>query len=110
MKRNTLIEHKEVVVICEESGLVSMNYNAPLITLEANARVKHVVLVVTTKSTFTCTNYSKTSHLMEIYNNNKKQVTIVATIIVKFTELVVRTKTQLVKSRNTCLLSLYNLF
>jgi hypothetical protein len=27
MKRNILIKHKEVVVVCEESGLVSMNYN-----------------------------------------------------------------------------------
>jgi hypothetical protein len=27
MKRNTLIEHKEVVVVCEENGLVSLSYN-----------------------------------------------------------------------------------
>jgi hypothetical protein len=27
-----LVEHKEVVVICEESGHVSMNYNALLTT------------------------------------------------------------------------------
>jgi hypothetical protein len=33
MKRNTLIEHKEVVVVCEESGHVSLNYNVILITL-----------------------------------------------------------------------------
>jgi hypothetical protein len=27
MKGNTLIEHKEVVVACEESGFVGLNYN-----------------------------------------------------------------------------------
>jgi hypothetical protein len=27
MMRNTLIKHKEVVVICEESGLIITNYN-----------------------------------------------------------------------------------
>jgi hypothetical protein len=27
MRRNTLIEHKIVVVVCEESGHVSLNYN-----------------------------------------------------------------------------------
>jgi hypothetical protein len=39
MKRNTLIEHKEVVVICEENGPTSMSYNVLLTTLEANVRV-----------------------------------------------------------------------
>jgi hypothetical protein len=28
MTRNTFIKHKEVVMICEESGLVIANYNA----------------------------------------------------------------------------------
>ncbi len=28
MKRDTLIEHKEAVVICEESGPISLSYNA----------------------------------------------------------------------------------
>jgi len=27
MTRNTLIEHKETIVICEESGLIIANYN-----------------------------------------------------------------------------------
>jgi hypothetical protein len=30
MKRDTLIEHKEVVVVCEESGLVTLSYNFPI--------------------------------------------------------------------------------
>jgi hypothetical protein len=32
---NTLIKHKEVVVICEESGLVVTNYNILIIQLES---------------------------------------------------------------------------
>jgi hypothetical protein len=40
MKRNTLIEYKEAIVICEESGHVNpMSYNVMLTTPEANARV-----------------------------------------------------------------------
>jgi hypothetical protein len=38
MKRNTLIEHKEVVIICEESGPISMSYNVLLTTLEVNCK------------------------------------------------------------------------
>jgi hypothetical protein len=56
MSRNTLIEHKEAAIICEESGPISMNYNALLTTLKTNVEVKLVVLVMTSKSTLTCTN------------------------------------------------------
>jgi hypothetical protein len=37
MKRNTLIEHKEVTIVCEESGPISLSYNALLTTPEANS-------------------------------------------------------------------------
>jgi hypothetical protein len=53
MKRNTLIEHKEVVVVCEESGPVSMNNNVLLTTLKANEGVKPIILVVIAKSSLT---------------------------------------------------------
>ncbi len=36
MKRDTLMEHKEAVVVCEGSGHVGLNYNALLTTSEAN--------------------------------------------------------------------------
>jgi hypothetical protein len=39
MKGNTLIEHKEAIIICEESGLVNLSYTL-LTTPKANARVK----------------------------------------------------------------------
>jgi hypothetical protein len=83
MKRNTLIEHKEVVVICEESGPISMSYNVILTTLEVNARVKLVILIVTAKLTLTCTNCGKTDHLMETYHKRKREVSVVLTVIIK---------------------------
>jgi hypothetical protein len=73
MKRNTLIKHKEVAVICEESGHVSLSYNVLLTTLEADVIVKPIVPIVTSKSTLTYTNCSKTSHLVETYLNMKKK-------------------------------------
>jgi hypothetical protein len=59
MKKDTLVEHKEVVV-CEESGHVSLSYNALLTTPKANTIIKPIVHVVTTKSTLACTNCGKT--------------------------------------------------
>jgi len=98
MKRNTLIEHKEVVVVCEESGPISMNYNVLLTTLEVNVGVEPVVLVVIIKSTSTCTNCGKTGHLVETCHNKKIKVLVVPTATVKSTKLVARTKTEPVKS------------
>jgi hypothetical protein len=72
MKRNTLIEHKEVVVICEESGHVSLSYNVLVTTLEVDVVVKPIVPIVITKSTLTYTNCSKTSHLVQTCHNMKK--------------------------------------
>jgi hypothetical protein len=72
MRRNTLIEHKEVVVVCEESGPISLNYNVLLTTPKTNTIVKHVVHVVTTISTLASTNYGKISHSIETYHNQKK--------------------------------------
>jgi hypothetical protein len=59
MKKKTLIEHKEAIVVCEESGRVSLSYNVLLITLKVNTIAKPIVLVVTTKSSLTCTNCGK---------------------------------------------------
>jgi hypothetical protein len=87
MKRNTLIEHKEVVVVCEESGLVNMSYNVLLTTPKANARVRPIVHAMTTKSTLTCTNDGKTDHSMETCHNREKKVLVVPTAIVRSTNL-----------------------
>ncbi len=62
MKQNTLIGHKETVIICEESGLVSLNYNVLLTTLNVNIVTKPLVFVVTTKSTTIYINCGKIGH------------------------------------------------
>jgi hypothetical protein len=59
--------------------------------------VRPIVLVVITKSTLNYTNCGKTGHLMETCHNKKKKVPIAPIIIIKSIELVVKTKTQLVK-------------
>jgi len=101
MKINTLIEHKEVVVVCEESAPISLSYNVLLTTLEVNAIIKLVVLVVTAKSTLTCTNCGKIRHSVETYHKRTKEVPVMPTTIIKFIELITKTKTQLVKSGKT---------
>jgi hypothetical protein len=73
MKRNTLIEHKEVIIVCEESGHVSMNYNVLLTTLEANVGVKLIVPAMITKLALTYTNCGKIDHLVETCHNKKKR-------------------------------------
>jgi hypothetical protein len=90
MKRNTLIEHKKIAILCEERGPVSLNYNALLTTLEANVVVKPIVPTIIVKSTLTCTNCGKIGHLMETCHNKEKEAPIVPTVIVKFTKLIAR--------------------
>jgi hypothetical protein len=71
MKRNILIEHKEAIIVCEESGHVSMSYNVLITTPEANVRVKFLILAMSTKSILTCTNCGNISHSMEACHNKK---------------------------------------
>jgi hypothetical protein len=46
MKWNTLTEHKEAAIICEESGPINLSYNVLLTTPKANIVVKPIVHVV----------------------------------------------------------------
>ncbi len=46
MKKDTLIEHKEVVVVCEENGPINLSYNVLLTTPKANIIVKLVVHIL----------------------------------------------------------------
>jgi 7-cyano-7-deazaguanine synthase in queuosine biosynthesis len=73
MKKDTLIEHKEAIIVCEEKRPVSLNYNVLLTTPKANIIIKHVILIVTTKSTLTCTNCGKTCHTLKTCHNRKKK-------------------------------------
>ncbi len=100
MKKNTLIEHKEDVIVCEESGPVSMSYNALLTTLETNVRVKPVIPTMTAKLALTYTDCGKIGHSMETcHNRKKKKVLVVPTTTIKSIDTVVGTKTQPIKLR-----------
>jgi hypothetical protein len=50
-------KHKEVVVICEESGLVTISYNVILITPNINTTAKTIVTIISTKSLLICINF-----------------------------------------------------
>jgi uncharacterized Zn finger protein len=94
MNRDTLIGHKEAIIVCEESGHVSLNYNVLLTTPKANIIVKSIVLFVIAKSTLTCINCGKIGHTLKTYHNRKRKVPIISTTTIKFTELVATNKTQ----------------
>ncbi len=64
-----MIKHKEVVVVCEENGHVTLNYNVLLTTPKTNTIVKLLVLVVIAKSISTCINCDKIGHTLETYHN-----------------------------------------
>ncbi len=72
LKRNTLIKHKKTIVVCEESGHVSLNYNVLLTTPHVNVVVKHVIPFVIIKSTFTCSNCGKINQSLETCHNRKR--------------------------------------
>ncbi len=59
MKRDTLIEHKEAIVVCEENGVISLNYNVLLTTPHTNTIANPTIHVVKEKLTLTCTNCGK---------------------------------------------------
>jgi hypothetical protein len=73
MKRDILIEHKEAVVVCEESGPISLSYNVLLTTPEANIVTKPRILVIITQSSLTFINCGKTGHTLETCRNMKKR-------------------------------------
>ncbi len=71
MKWNTLIEHQEVVIVCEENGPISLNFNVSLTTPKVNVVVKPIVPIVIAKSTWSYTNCDKTCHILETCHNQK---------------------------------------
>jgi hypothetical protein len=71
MKWFALIEHKKVVIICEENGPVSLKYNILLTMPKANVIAKLIVLIVIAKSIVTYINYGKMCHILETCHNQK---------------------------------------
>jgi hypothetical protein len=96
MKWDTLIEHK-VLIICEENGLVSLNYNVLLTTPKANVIVKPIVFIIIAKYTLTYTNCGKTCHILETCHNQKWKVPVSLTTTINYIKLVVGTNAQPIK-------------
>jgi hypothetical protein len=65
VKCDTLIKHKVINIVYEESGPINVNYNVLPTTLETNVITKLVVHVVTTKALYTCINCGKTGHILD---------------------------------------------
>ncbi len=73
MYEDRYLDWTQVVIICEESGPISLSYNVLLTKPEANIVVKPIILIVTAKSTLIYTNCGKTNHSLETYHNMKKK-------------------------------------
>jgi hypothetical protein len=74
MKKYTLIKHKEVVVVYEENGPISLNYDVLLTTPKANIVIKSVVPLVIAKASLTCANCGERCHTFETCHNRKREV------------------------------------
>jgi hypothetical protein len=66
MTRDTLIKHKEIVMIFEESGLVIANYNVLIIQLESKPVAHPIVIYTTTRQQLTGSNCGKTCHAKKL--------------------------------------------
>ncbi len=56
MTRNTLIKHKEVVMIYEESGLITINYNALITQPKSKLVAQPIISYTITRQRLTCSN------------------------------------------------------
>ncbi len=73
VKCDTLIKHKVIVIVYEESGPINVNYNVLPTTPDTNAITKLVVHVVTTKVLYTCINCGKTGHILDTCYKTKRE-------------------------------------
>jgi uncharacterized Zn finger protein len=71
MASNTLIKHKEVVMICEESGPIITKYNTLVTHLESKLITQPIITSTTSKLMLTCSNCGKFGHVKETYHNKK---------------------------------------
>lgn len=74
-----------------------MSHNALLITPKMNVVIKPIVLVDSTKSTITCTNYGKIGDSIETYHNQKREMPIAPFVPIKSIEPIVGVIAQAIK-------------
>ncbi len=97
MTRNTLVKHKEAIMICKESGPNIANYNVLITQLESKSVAQPIVTYTIAKQQLTYSNCGKTSHAKETCHNKKKERSIDVIVFTKVINLVVEVTAQLVK-------------
>ncbi len=95
MIRDTLIKHKEAIVICEESGPVIANYIALSTQPESKPIAQPLINYTIVKQPLTCSNYGITSHAKEIYRNKKREEAIIHVVPTKIVEHVIELTTHM---------------
>jgi hypothetical protein len=94
MIRNTLIKHKEIVVICEESRLVIANHHTLITQPKSKLVAQHVVTYTIARQQLTCSNYGKIGHVEKPRHNKKKEEPTIPIVPIKVIELVAKVFTQ----------------
>jgi hypothetical protein len=74
LKRDTLIKHKEVVIVCKESEPISKSYNDTLTTPKNNTTIKIIVSSISTKSSLVYISCGITNHTIETCHKQKKEI------------------------------------
>jgi hypothetical protein len=81
MVRDSLIKHKEDVVICEESGPIIANYNALITHPKSKPITQPIITYTTTKQPLTYSNCGETHHVKKTRCHNRKIKEHVALIV-----------------------------
>jgi hypothetical protein len=97
MMKDTLIKHKEAIVIYEESGLVIANYNVLIIQPKSKPVAQFIVTYTIAKQQLTYSNCGKIGHAKETCHNKKREELAALIVPTKVVKLVVEVTAQLVK-------------
>ncbi len=97
MARDTLIKHKEAIMIYEKNKLVKTNCNTLITHPESKLVAQLVVIYTTIKQQLTYSNCGKIGHVKETYHNKKKEEHVVPSTSTKVDELIVGVITQPIK-------------
>jgi hypothetical protein len=97
MTRDTLINHKKIVITYEKNGLIITNYNVLLTQLYSKPIVQPIINYITTKQPLTCSNCGKTSHAKKTCHNRTKEKHVIHFVPTKVVELIAKQIAQPIK-------------
>ncbi len=84
-------------MICEKNGLIILNYNTLITQSESKPVAQPIVHFTMVKQPLTYSNYGKTSHAKETYQNKKREIHVRHVVLTKVTKPITEAITQLVK-------------